>query len=755
MKIEITKNKLIILFIISFFLVFLLIDKYILVEKNYIIKQYNKNLKKQYESIVYLKNKSVDSIIESIKNSNDGKIINLFDKASKTKNKKELKKIRDEVYHFLKERYKMMQRNRGVLQFHFTFSNNITFLRMHKPSKYGDDLSNVRKDVVEANKNKIIIRGLSTGKTSHAIRNIYPIYNKNSEYLGLIEISYPSELFQNILTNIDGLHSHFLIDKKVFNTNLWKREDVELKYYQSAENKDFFTTFNKIHRQKPCINLNNQKLKKYKDLISLKMKENKIFGIDIYFENKYNILSFYPLKDNIKSDKVLAWIVAYSTSKEIEILNKNKKILIIVSSILLLVIFLFIYFIVTQKENLKILVEKKTKELNKLNVDLENKVQERTNQLNSKNIQLLNVLNSSELGYWEWSLDTNYLEVNDRWLEIIGLDRKDFKNHTNDWASRVHKDDLLTTYEIINNNFKQNLSFTVEFRMKHTNGKYIWIESSGSAVDFDNDGKPIKAYGIHKDIQKRKENIDRLKQQDKIIQNQVKVNAISNMLENIAHQWRQPLSIISTSVSGIKLMQDFGETISKEKLDDCSTIVLKNTKYLSKTIDDFINLFNTKNDDTQRLKIDKLFQKLIKANNENFELESIKCILNIKNSIELNINPNIFIHSLLNIVNNSLDAFNDNNIPKEERFIFIDSKVEKDTIIIKIKDNAGGVMEDIKHKIFEPYSTTKHQSIGTGLSLYMTYQVITKQLNGTIQVDNTEYLYNNKKYKGAIFTIKI
>ena len=85
--------------------------------------------------------------------------------------------------------------------------------------------------------------------------------------------------------------------------------------------------------------------------------------------------------------------------------------------------------------------------------------------------------------------------------------------------------------------------------------------------------------------------------------------------------------------------------------------------------------------------------------------------------------------------------------------MFIEAKRENQKIVIKIKDNAGGIDSEILEKVFEPYFTTKHQSQGTGIGLYMCEEIIYKHMNGHIDVSNVEYEYNNNKYKGALVLI--
>ena len=158
-----------------------------------------------------------------------------------------------------------------------------------------------------------------------------------------------------------------------------------------------------------------------------------------------------------------------------------------------------------QKRILIDLVKEKTKSLKDLNEQLENKIKDRTRQLSSSNKQLLNIIKSADLGYWSWNLQTKNFEVNDRWLSMIGISREDFHNSTKDWMKRIKREDLLKVFPIISTAIKKDQTFIVEFRMKHKNGQYVWIEGSGSTVDFDQEGRPLQVYGIHRDIQFKKE----------------------------------------------------------------------------------------------------------------------------------------------------------------------------------------------------------------------------------------------------------
>ena len=131
----------------------------------------------------------------------------------------------------------------------------------------------------------------------------------------------------------------------------------------------------------------------------------------------------------------------------------------------------------------------------------------------------------------------------------------------------------------------------------------------------------------------------------------------------------------------------------------------------------------------------------------------IVLILDIEDDMVLYGYENELMQAFINIINNARDAIKDNVKSDDDKYIFIETLRNENKFEITIKDSGGGIPENIIHRIFEPYFTTKHQSVGTGIGLSMTYQMITQRLNGTIVVENEEYEYNAKSYKGACFKI--
>ena len=243
-----------------------------------------------------------------------------------------------------------------------------------------------------------------------------------------------------------------------------------------------------------------------------------------------------------------------------------------------------------------------------------------------------------------------------------------------------------------------------------------------------------------------------IEKKQSILHQQAKMAAMGEMIGNIAHQWRQPLSTISTSATGVLVSKELG-VLEDSLLNDSLNKINKSAQYLSKTIDDFRNFFNPEKIKNKFLLKDtmKITSELVSAQ---FNSQNIEIIENIEN-IEINSYENELIQALINILNNAKDALKSKEPKLDKKLIFIDIYKSKKELVIKIKDNAGGILDENINKIFNPYFTTKAKAEGTGIGLYITEEIIVRHLNGHLTVENKEYIYENISYIGAEFTIHI
>ena len=245
--------------------------------------------------------------------------------------------------------------------------------------------------------------------------------------------------------------------------------------------------------------------------------------------------------------------------------------------------------------------------------------------------------------------------------------------------------------------------------------------------------------------------VSEIKTKDKLLFQQSKLASMGEMIANIAHQWRQPLSLISTASSGMKMQKEF-DLLTDENFNNTLDSITNATQYLSQTIDNFKNFFSPR-EKKEIFNLNEPIHKMLTLVSSDLKEKNIEVIENI-NTIEIVSYENDLIQVFINIINNAKDALTN----AEDNFIFIDAKLsgKKNTnLIITIRDNAGGIPEEVIGKIFEPYFTTKYKSNGTGIGLYMVMEIIQKHMNGSISAENITYEYKGKSYIGAEFSINI
>ncbi|MFK2823259.1 sensor histidine kinase [Arcobacter sp. YIC-80] len=247
------------------------------------------------------------------------------------------------------------------------------------------------------------------------------------------------------------------------------------------------------------------------------------------------------------------------------------------------------------------------------------------------------------------------------------------------------------------------------------------------------------------------EEVSKNYEKNKILFQQSKMAAMGEMIGNIAHQWRQPLSVITTAATGIKMKKEVG-ILSDEEYKQSLDMIVNSANYLSTTIDDFRNFFSP-HKDKNSVKAKDFIQKVFNLISSNYQSKDIEIITNIED-IEIFIYENELLQVMINLLNNARDEF-EKIKDFDSKFIFIDLFMEENMIIISIKDSAGGIDNNIIDRIFEPYFTTKHQSQGTGIGLFMCEEIICKHMHGKIEVLNDEYTYKNMQLKGAKFKLSI
>ena len=229
---------------------------------------------------------------------------------------------------------------------------------------------------------------------------------------------------------------------------------------------------------------------------------------------------------------------------------------------------------------------------------------------------------------------------------------------------------------------------------------------------------------------------------------QTKMAALGEMIGNIAHQWRQPLSVISTCASASLINLDFPQ-IDKDTISSNLKGIIRTTQDLSNTIELFKEF--TYKEILHSFNLSNLIMKCIDSKSYILEENAVEVITNLE-EIEVRNMPNSLCQSLMFIIQNAKEALD--NV-EYKKYIFICAKSDGNSAIIKIRDNAGGIKTENLNKIFEPYFTTKHKATGVGVGLNIVYKTIHDTMSGRISVKNVKFTHEDENYEGAEFTIVI
>jgi two-component system C4-dicarboxylate transport sensor histidine kinase DctB len=292
------------------------------------------------------------------------------------------------------------------------------------------------------------------------------------------------------------------------------------------------------------------------------------------------------------------------------------------------------------------------------------------------------------------------------------------------------------------------------FTTAHSNSEYFL-----EAIELSVDAYFIKPLDFNK-VVKKIQNIVynetlklEAKKQELMLLQEHKLALIGELLGNIAHHWRQPLAILGAEVSNIQFNLEMNNEIPSKELKSSVSLLEDNIQKLSSLIDNFRGVYS-KNDTKELFNIGSVLSEALTFEKVSLYEYSINVIDKVDSSIKLYGNPSHFLQIFIDLLNNSKYALK-NKANLDEKLIFIHTSKDNNDLQINILDNGGGIDEELIQKVFNPYFTTKHAYSGTGLSLYLVYIIVENHFNGTIQIENKEFEYNTKNYKGASVTITI
>ena len=233
--------------------------------------------------------------------------------------------------------------------------------------------------------------------------------------------------------------------------------------------------------------------------------------------------------------------------------------------------------------------------------------------------------------------------------------------------------------------------------------------------------------------EKVEEEISKRKEKEKMLLQQSKLAAMAEMMDAVAHQWKQPINVINMQVDLLGYEFEDG-TVDTEHIKKFQKNVFEQVSHMTDTLNEFRSFFRP-NKDASEFDVKEMIKKVLLLVKDEFVKNKISIVIDDKQNFKILGVENEFKHLVLNIINNAKDAFIDNYI--ESREIKINLLKDETSQSIEIIDNAGGIPKHVINDIFKANVTTKEEGKGTGIGLYMSSQIATKH-DGILSVENVQ-----------------
>nr|MDA3908397.1 PAS domain-containing sensor histidine kinase [Sulfurimonas sp.] len=525
-------------------------------------------------------------------------------------------------------------------------------------------------------------------KTNKSKTNFEWVTYPNGEKIYLVTIKSP---LVDSKGNIFGLVGNSI--------NMTKQKKVEKEL--SVSNDKFEKAFNNTPNIIIISNLKTGKIydvnKTFTNLIGYKKDEvigKTTFEIDLWhdFEDRNKYLETFNKFGSIDGD-----IYKINTKHKNIIIGKVHASLITISGEEYI---LAVAEDITEKQkNLKLLEEKKR--------ELETIIQEAPNPIMLHN----------ENG--------KVLLVNKVWEELTGYKYEEIDTIAK-WTKKAYGEKMLVA--------KERMDILYPIHGKVDEGEYNIITKDGETIIWQFSSAPLGIIDGVRTVISSGMDITELKHKDDLIMMQSRHAAMGEMIGMIAHQWRQPISVIAMVANNV-LLDIALDSFDATQAEKFAQTILNQTSHLSKTIDDFRNFFKP-DKEVSKVKLQDIIEETITIVNNSLIHNNITLKTSFKSNSEVDAYPRELMQVFVNIINNAKDAITSNSIEKP----IIQIKVYDDDKYVntEICDNGKGIDAAVLPKIFDPYYTTKDEKTGTGLGLYMSKMIIENHLNGVIEAKNDE-----------------
>ncbi len=387
------------------------------------------------------------------------------------------------------------------------------------------------------------------------------------------------------------------------------------------------------------------------------------------------------------------------------------------------------------------------------------------------------------VGLWDWDIITDEMFWTDKYKRMLGVTYKTFRPERSFWDERIHPEDLPKVKDAMTAHLKDGTQFDVQYRMRHEDGRYIWVQARGQA-DWEDDGSPSRMAGSVADITELKNAEEERTNFEVQLRHSQKLEAIGQLAAGIAHEINTPSQFVGDNTrffqdafvdiaALLELYQKLLDSI--EKQEDVEELVKKVKEKIEEVdleylLEEVPQAAQQSLDGVARIRdIVKAMKEFSHPGSASKELSDVN--KNIENTVTVSRNewkyvsavetvldpnlpqveclPNELNQVVLNMIVNAAHAIKDVvGDTGEMGKITISTKLVEDQCQITIEDTGKGMPEDVKERVFDPFFTTKEVGKGTGQGLAIAYSVVVDKHSGIVNVESEEG-------KGTKFIIQV
>lgn len=345
------------------------------------------------------------------------------------------------------------------------------------------------------------------------------------------------------------------------------------------------------------------------------------------------------------------------------------------------------------------------------------------------------VLQGSELGFWDWNIESGEVKRNDRWAQILGYSTiKDFEDNTDTWTNAIHPDDRDAAWKSISDH-RNGLtpSHNLEYRMRTKDGEYKWILDHAKVVQFDENGVAIRMSGTHTDITDFKRTEEKLKISEERLKQEVQLK--NRFFSIIAHDLRAPFN---SFLGATQVLSQMANELSREEMVDFATKLNEEANrvydYLQNLLDWSRLQIEGHKQEAKQILLPELTRESIEILNPTASQKGISLVNNMNDETAF-ADREMVRNVMLNLITNSI-KFNTSG-----GSVFVTASYEGNMVQVTVADTGIGMSKDFLEKVFsldQQISTTGTSGeTGTGLGLRLCKEMVERN-KGKIWAQSTQ-----------------